>query len=1308
MECEEESAESKEDDEDSTKIAGLTQKLGQESHGHHAAVDVSTTATTGAVLLSKKVAAASASTNPGTYPPGFHAWVGFTANERSRTGIQEMEFMKSAVDGAEELEGEVRVVELDVEKAAATVGRFRRTAVVLQALESTPSRERVTSWVRNILEGRCGAAVCQVTVLTKREFLIVFHSETGKEAMMANPPKFLDGKIIRLVNWGARKKESFAPNMKAAWVELRNIPPFLEDQTSTLLEAVGPVMFQSLEKRTELQYATVRACVMLDISKDLPTAVGIKTPWWKTYYQPIVFTRLPDHCYQCLEKGHVAKQCPNRRNAPGGFPPFQNNGSINGLGGVQPEQPGPVDIPNEPVSNNPDEFLSVPTRRRGRPSPQSRSGNDQGVGGANQFDALMAESGEDGAELGEESLKGIYKADAGPSTRERISATASGSKGNKTSKQQGDTSVISSKQAVRDVEDVLTAVDRRRKYVGAESSSEVPDPVIRPIRLVSAARKKKDTAQASKEGENPFSSWHSVLSPSNGENQREVVFEGYTEMAEWAGRGPKKKDGMFSRPGLGPKTRSQAGLRAAEGGVADKRRALGSLDHNGCRVADRHELTTDLERSQIRERKSRDDGLNQEVKIDNWGMRRWLDSVRKEGTVVFDNPLGTRGGTALILHRSLQVLQSGTGGNCRLAWAIVQMGTERFGIKNIHAPNKQTVRMDFWIQMQEIMGQEKWCIFGDFNQVELGEDSIGKSALIRGREERMWRSLAVDKGLVDAFFCAASLEGDRFTRIARRGSRLDRARLDRVYFSYGASWMNHVHSVEHFVNTLSDHGPVGVEIPFEGQPTGGRRESYFKMDCFDLRDPEVLQKAKDAWTQEVLHVTDDRRRWSRGWFRIREVLREVKKKREADRSVNSHLIEEIAWRRAQITEESSEEEIAALQRVELKAKNQDLYEARLWRIRSRDKWLTEDCAPSRYFFAKVKAKWAREQLETLCTEDGASTSRPEEILEEVHSFYQDLFTAEETNEAKKVTQQQVLDLIQTQLSTEESASVAAVPDRTEIEATVFGMKSNKSPGYDGLTIEVLRLCWPFVGEDCVRLIHTIWAKRRVLRADCLSILKLIPKTGVRKRLSNWRPISLLSLTYKIVTKILANRLRHLLPKIVDVQQNGFVAGRQITDNILSMKICQEWASWTSQEGIFVKIDFIKAYDRVDHAFLWGVLEKMGFNATFIDLVKGITLDAKSKVHINGSYSQEISLQRGVRQGCPLAPLLFAMCTQPFIRLIQVAIQEGKLQGIQISPGKSLVHQLFADDTGLFLATKESEFQELMAILESTKLRLAQK
>ncbi|KAL3685236.1 hypothetical protein R1sor_003258 [Riccia sorocarpa] len=143
---------------------------------------------------------------------------------------------------------------------------------------------------------------------------------------------------------------------------------------------------------------------------------------------------------------------------------------------------------------------------------------------------------------------------------------------------------------------------------------------------------------------------------------------------------------------------------------------------------------------------------------------------------------------------------------------------------------------------------------------------------------------------------------------------------------------------------------------------------------------------------------------------------------------------------------------------------------------------------------------------------------------------------------------------------------------------------------------------------------------------------------------------------------------------------------------------REWAKWTNQEAIFIKLDFIKAYDRVCHSFLWKVLKKQGFDEQFINLVKGCTLEGTAKVFVNRSETLEIKVGRGVRQGCPLAPLLYALCSQPLMELLQIAIREGRISGVRIDHENSLVHQLFADDTGVFLAAQEGNFEQLKGIL----------
>ncbi|KAL3675491.1 hypothetical protein R1sor_025439 [Riccia sorocarpa] len=169
---------------------------------------------------------------------------------------KELETLPVAVSADEGVDGEVRIVELNVEKAAVRLGRLRKTAMVLQVLEASPSRDRVVAWAHDTMEVRLGVTVSQVTVLSRQEFLILLQTEEEREEVLARPPGFLDGKAVRLVNWENRNSIKVSANMKVAWVELRDLPPFLEDQVGQMLAALGPVVHHSLDKLPELRYAT--------------------------------------------------------------------------------------------------------------------------------------------------------------------------------------------------------------------------------------------------------------------------------------------------------------------------------------------------------------------------------------------------------------------------------------------------------------------------------------------------------------------------------------------------------------------------------------------------------------------------------------------------------------------------------------------------------------------------------------------------------------------------------------------------------------------------------------------------------------------------------------------------------------------------------------------------------------------------------------------------------------------------------------------------------------------------------------------
>ncbi|KAL2650378.1 hypothetical protein R1flu_018506 [Riccia fluitans] len=239
------------------------------------------------------------------------------------------------------------------------------------------------------------------------------------------------------------------------------------------------------------------------------------------------------------------------------------------------------------------------------------------------------------------------------------------------------------------------------------------------------------------------------------------------------------------------------------------------------------------------------------------------------------------------------------------------------------------------------------------------------------------------------------------------------------------------------------------------------------MNFYDLQDPEVMKRDRAAWQDEAVEVRDSRRRWARGWQQVKQILKEVHKEKSEQRKRDEGLPQEIELRREWISAESSPEEVAALAKAEERLKARELQNVREWKIRSRDKWIAEDAVPARYFFAKLRAKWAREAIHALENSDGEVVMEHEGILESIYLFYQDLFSVEPDSVEKVRARGDVVGLLDRELSEIDRNCMSAIPDRDEIERVVFGMARHKAPGQDGLIVDLVKECWEFVGEECV-------------------------------------------------------------------------------------------------------------------------------------------------------------------------------------------------------------------------------------------------
>ncbi|KAL3677605.1 hypothetical protein R1sor_027553 [Riccia sorocarpa] len=188
-------------------------------------------------------------------------------------------------------------------------------------------------------------------------------------------------------------------------------------------------------------------------------------------------------------------------------------------------------------------------------------------------------------------------------------------------------------------------------------------------------------------------------------------------------------------------------------------------------------------------------------------------------------------------------------------------------------------------------------------------------------------------------------------------------------------------------------------------------------------------------------------------------------------------------------------------------------------------------------------------------------------------------------------------------------------------------------------------------------------------------------------------------------RLARNILRCLQLENGDVLTNpldmaGFIRGRSTQDNVFLLQLLHDELKAHKRSAAFVKLDFSKAYDRLSHEYLWLALEKVGCGNQFIRLVKSLTVGATSAIYSDGLISRSFPLLSGVRQGCPLAPLIFAIATIPLVNSFVQACSSGSLAPAYTALGVPVIISLFADDSAVYLPWSQHAFQVMQSLLDT--------
>lgn len=315
---------------------------------------------------------------------------------------------------------------------------------------------------------------------------------------------------------------------------------------------------------------------------------------------------------------------------------------------------------------------------------------------------------------------------------------------------------------------------------------------------------------------------------------------------------------------------------------------------------------------------------------------------------------------------------------------------------------------------------------------------------------------------------------------------------------------------------------------------------------------------------------------------------------------------------------------------------------------------------------------------------GEVLSTGEDIKAEAELFFKGFLT-HKTDDYQGMSIEELQDLITYRYSKIDQAQLVATVSEEEITKVLFSMPADKSPGPDGFTSEFFKSAWSIVGKDFMAAIQSFFMKGFLPTGMNSTILTLIPKKEAAKEMKDYRPISCCNVLYKVISKILANRIKNLLPKFFVWNQTAFLKNRLLMENLLlATELVKDYYKDFISSRCAMKIDISKVFDSVQWDFLLNTLAAINLPEEFIHLIKLCVSTASFSVPVNGELAWYFKSERGLRQGCSLSSYLFVICMNVLSRMIDQDAVERRIGYRPKCKGIQITRICFADDIMVFV------------------------
>jgi hypothetical protein len=341
------------------------------------------------------------------------------------------------------------------------------------------------------------------------------------------------------------------------------------------------------------------------------------------------------------------------------------------------------------------------------------------------------------------------------------------------------------------------------------------------------------------------------------------------------------------------------------------------------------------------------------------------------------------------------------------------------------------------------------------------------------------------------------------------------------------------------------------------------------------------------------------------------------------------------------------------------------------------KHLLEGDNNTKYFQLVANGKHQKQRIFSLEDDEGNCIEEGD-LKHHITNYYKTLFGKTDHN---SVIMEESITYDISQVPDIENAILTALFTMDEVRKTVFQMERNKAPGPDGFPAEFYQTFWEVIKDDLLALFVDFHNDTLPVYSLNFGVINLLPKKCNASKIQEYGPICLLNVSFKIITKFLTNRIGVVADKLINPSQTAFMPGRNILEGVIMLHETIHELQRKKLNGLILKLDFEKAYDKVNWSFLQQALRMKGFSPKWCAWIQSIVSRGHVGIKINDEVGPFFTTHKGLRQGDPLSPILFNIVVDMLAILFSRAKEDNQFAGVVphlMEGGLSILQ--YADDT----------------------------